>query len=605
MANRRDQGDNLEQTRRISPFEEVKEPAFEGAESASADEEYEDVGYADDGYDNEAYDDEYEDEYDDHEAYDDEEEETAGGLSFLNTLGGKILLGVAVLLLVVIIALLAFKLFGSKKDDAGDDAQTDLPQSVTSETTNAPATIVFAPVEKDEDDGPVQGGAIHFGPETVPEPIETPEPIVVIAPTDTPEPTATPLPIILTNTPTPSPTPTPTPTPTPSPTPSPTPTVAPTEVPELTKGTTNRKANLRETATSNGKVKETLKEGEVLTIHEAILDKSGKIWYGLTADDLDVTGWMRDYVVDTEDELVKPTHKPKPEGTPGAEGAKDEAAPESKAINENAIGTGKTKKDANVRKVMNGKVLVQLRAGKRVDILSVRMDKKGEIWYEVQPHGSSTVGFVRDYLIQLDKGVVVLVPTATPRPEKTPEPEEDKEETAGEPESEEQNQEEEATTVLDREIIAKAKTNRAANVRKEAKANGKLVRQLSKGIEVMILSKVTDSQDNLWYEVSTESGKTYGFVRDYLLNITKEEEAKLKQVTAAQPEGNENDSDAHLADDTSSKNSKYRYAANKSSKVFHDLSCDSLSSSSKNLVYMESRQYAVSKGYRPCENCNP
>ena len=130
-------------------------------------------------------------------------------------------------------------------------------------------------------------------------------------------------------------------------------------------------------------------------------------------------------------------------------------------------------------------------------------------------------------------------PTATPKPEKTPEPEEDKEETAGEPESEEQNQEEEATTVLDREIIAKAKTNRAANVRKEAKANGKLVRQLSKGIEVMILSKVTDSQDNLWYEVSTESGKTYGFVRDYLLNITKEEEAKLKQVTTAQPEGDE------------------------------------------------------------------
>lgn len=305
-------------------------------------------------------------------------------------------------------------------------------------------------------------------------------------------------------------------------------------MPELTKGTTNRKANLRETAASNGKVKETLKEGEALTIHQAILDKSGKIWYGLTADDLEVTGWMRDYVVDTEKEIVKPTHTPKPEATPSADGGVETKAAEteSKALNENAIGTGKTKKDANVRKVMNGKVLVQLRSGKRVDILSVKMDKKGDIWYEVQPQGSSTVGFVRDYLIDLDKGVSLLMPTATPKPEKTPEPVEEKADTAAEPE-EEEKAEEEQTVVLDREILAKAKTNRAANVRKEPKANGKLVRQLSKGIEVMILAKAEDTQSNVWYEVSTESGKTYGFVRDYLLNISKEEETKLKQALAA------------------------------------------------------------------------
>ena len=64
-------------------------------------------------------------------------------------------------------------------------------------------------------------------------------------------------------------------------------------------------------------------------------------------------------------------------------------------------------------------------------------------------------------------------------------------------------------------------TKRAANIRVKPAASGKLVRQLSKGNALMILEKYQDEEGNIWYEVSTESGKTYGFVRDYLITLDK------------------------------------------------------------------------------------
>ena len=83
--------------------------------------------------------------------------------------------------------------------------------------------------------------------------------------------------------------------------------------------------------------------------------------------------------------------------------------------------------------------------------------------------------------------------------------------------------------MLDREVIGKAKTKREANVRVRPEAGAKLVRQLSRGVQLMILEKYQDEDTNIWYEVSMETGKTYGFVRDYLLNISeidKNREAK-------------------------------------------------------------------------------
>lgn len=515
MARRREQHEELGQTKRISPYQQMDQqhPAYD----EGAFEEY-DATYQDE------YADEYADEYED--GYASEEGEASSG-GFFSTIVGKIALIAIVLLLIVIIVLLAVRFLRKPGETAKlpSGAQTTAAAVVIEKTPN-PTAVVFAPEMTSE-------------------------------PTFTPEPTATPLPIILTNTPTPTPTATPTPTPTPTPKPTPTPTPEPTEVPELTKGEVNRKANLRESASSSAKVKQTVKAGEAVTIHEAVLDKSGKVWYGLSVDDQAMSGWMRDYVVDTEKKIAKPTYTPKPESTPDA--AQEEKKPEITAKptatpNPKAIGTGKTNKEANVRKVMNGKVLTQLKKGKRVDILSVARDKDGKLWYEVQPQGSTTVGFVRDYLITLDKGVELLMPTPIPKPTATPKataapkenikPEETDDEAEVSADKDNQNKEE---SILDREIIGKAKTNRPANVRVKPQNGAKLVRQLSQGIELMILEKYEDKDGNIWYEVSTESGNTHGFARDYLLKISeidKSREAKTygADEAAAEEKDAENES---------------------------------------------------------------
>lgn len=254
---------------------------------------------------------------------------------------------------------------------------------------------------------------------------------------------------------------------------------------------------------------------------------------------------MRDYVIDTKDKIVAPTHTPKPTATPGP---KETTQPEAKKAtaeptstpNPDAIGAGTTKKEANIRKVMNGKVLVQLRKNKRVDILGVKMDKKGQIWYEVKPQGSTTVGYVRDYLIKLDDGVELVLPTATPGPAATPQAEKATAEPAAEETAEdkaEDKDEEKEEDILDREIIGRGKTNRAANVRVKPVDGAKLVRQLSKGNELLILEKYQDDKSHIWYEVSTESGRTYGFVRDYLLDIEEIDKAReAKTYDAAKAE---------------------------------------------------------------------
>ena len=579
MARRRDYDEEMTQTGRISPYDQIPEEAEydDGYEDYDQDYDQEyDPQYAQD-YDQEYEDEdgyEYEDGYEDEDGYDDDDDEEDGGL--LSSWPVRIILGVIVLLVVALIGLLVLR-FVYKPQNKLPAAEETTPPAVQEQTSAPETPIVFAPV------------------------VETPEPTQ--EPTAVPEPTATPLPIILTNTPTPSPTATPTSTPSPTPVPTPTPTPAPTKVPELGKGEVNRNANLRETATSNGKVKQTVKDGEAVTIHEAVLDKSGKVWYGLTVDDLEITGWMRDYVVDSEEKIAAPTYTPKPEATPGedkdeeVEDAEAEPTP-SKAMNENAIGTGKTNKDANVRKIMNGKVIIQLRKGRRVDILSVKMDKHGDLWYEVQPQGMSTIGFVRDYLITLDRGVELILPTATPKHEKTPDAAEADAEEGGSASVEEKEE-----SILDRDVVGRAKTNRSANVRMEPASNGKVVRQLSKGNWLHILAVYLDDSNATWYEVATESGKTHGFVRDYVVNLHELDENVEPKLYGEQKEDTEEE-EADVETESAS-SSKWKYAGNKSSKVFHEMSCDSLSSGSKNLVYFESRNYAVNSGYRPCENCDP
>ena len=45
------------------------------------------------------------------------------------------------------------------------------------------------------------------------------------------------------------------------------------------------------------------------------------------------------------------------------------------------------------------------------------------------------------------------------------------------------------------------------------------MRQLSQGNTLNIFARYKDDKGLIWYEVATESGKTQGFVRDYVVNV--------------------------------------------------------------------------------------
>ena len=497
---RRDYDDDLDQPKRSSPYQDLHEQD-------------------EDGYDD----------YDDYEDDDmmDEPRERKSTVRKKSSRSAstrmKLLSVVIVLLVIVLIALVIVKFaLGSKKAPITVPSPTDTPQT---EQTTSPSSIVFAPISQatnaptadtaytDEPDLGGYGddnaynGDEGFEVKATEEPVvETPEPVIqntaapviaTSAPTAEPQPTGTPLPIILTNTPTPTPEPTATPTPSPTPEPTATPTPSPTPVADLATGTVNRDANLRANAASNAKVKKTIKKGESVTIHETKLDSTNKVWYYLTVDDTNDEGWMRDYVVTTADGLTKPTATPKAEAasatpTPAA------AETESSAANEEIIATGKTNREANLRKVMNGKVITQLKKNKTVEIYEILKDKKGNTWYRVKPQGSSTEGYVRDYVITLD-GSVSGGTSGT---------------STGTTAAEQPN-------LLDRDVIGRALTNRAANVREKPLSNATVVRQLGNGTKLQILAKYAGVKEETWYEVVTESGKTYGFVRDYVINVTK------------------------------------------------------------------------------------
>ena len=273
-------------------------------------------------------------------------------------------------------------------------------------------------------------------------------------------------------------------------------------------GETNREANLRESTVSNAKVKQKVKQGQAVTIHEAVLDSKGNVWYNVTVDDLAVDGWMRDYVVDVAGNLLKPTATPKASASSKAEA---EATP-TPVPEEGVIGTGKTNRDANLRKVMNGQVLQTLGKGKKLLIFGVAVDKSGNVWYEVRAESGKTRGYMRDYVVTLDPGVELELPEGAKKAEATPTPvkEETPKPAAATPTP---------NPLLDREVIGRAITNREANVRTKPVAGAKLVRQLSKGVDVLVLAKYQDADGAIWYEVSTESGKTHGFARDYVLNV--------------------------------------------------------------------------------------
>ena len=288
------------------------------------------------------------------------------------------------------------------------------------------------------------------------------QPVLLETPAPTPEET---LPIIITNTPTP--------TPSPSPTPSPTPTAEPTPTPivDLAKGALKREGNLREAPSSKAKIKRQLKKNTKVIVHEVVLDDQNEAWYYLSVDESATKGWMRSYLVslDGGTDLISALATRAPAITPTPE----------------AIGNGMTNHAANLREIMNGRVLMEIKKGQKVIILAERKDKNGNDWLQVLPEGKSQSGFIRANLVDIENPDAIL------------------------PRSEEEN---------DSKYIGEGITNRAANVRAKPVQNGQVVRQLSQDVAVKILGRYS-SDGAEWFEIETPSGRTHGFLRVYTLDI--------------------------------------------------------------------------------------
>lgn len=135
----------------------------------------------------------------------------------------------------------------------------------------------------------------------------------------------------------------------------------------------------------------------------------------------------------------------------------------------------------------------------------------------------------------------------------------------------------------------KATTNEAAvNVRKNFTKSSQKVARLERGDEVTVIAAQTNDAGELWYQVRL-ADQTYGYIRSDLL-VESDGAAVVK-------------ADASAVTPTSDKKEQ-RYIGNKKTKKFHRESCKSLPSS-KNMVYLDSRDYAIKKGYEPCKNCDP
>lgn len=125
-----------------------------------------------------------------------------------------------------------------------------------------------------------------------------------------------------------------------------------------------------------------------------------------------------------------------------------------------------------------------------------------------------------------------------------------------------------------------ARTNDSGiNVRAKPSSKAERIVQLREGIAVTVLDEVKGESGQLWYYVQLQDGRR-GYIRADLLTI------------------------ADSLTDIEQPSKSRRYIGNKRTMVFHRPSCHTLPKA-KNQVYFSSRDYAIAKGYRPCENCDP
>ena len=130
-----------------------------------------------------------------------------------------------------------------------------------------------------------------------------------------------------------------------------------------------------------------------------------------------------------------------------------------------------------------------------------------------------------------------------------------------------------------------AKTSSGSvNVRATPTTKGKRVEKLAKGAVVTVIGQEVNDAGEMWYRVELPNGEE-GYIRADLLDV-----GTASAVTdEAVRNGGEKDT---------------RYVGNKGSKVFHRPNCEHLPKG-KNAVYFSTRSYAIAKGYRPCEHCDP
>lgn len=130
-----------------------------------------------------------------------------------------------------------------------------------------------------------------------------------------------------------------------------------------------------------------------------------------------------------------------------------------------------------------------------------------------------------------------------------------------------------------------AQTNEnAVNVRSTASTKGKRVGKLQRGSFLTVTGMLLNDGQEAWYQVELEDGTT-GYVRHDLLQSVTADEIEEQAKATPEPKG-------------------AQYIGNVKSKIFHYPNCRTLPAP-KNQIDFDSRDDAISKGYRPCGNCNP
>ncbi|MFR5785858.1 MAG: SH3 domain-containing protein [Christensenellales bacterium] len=265
---------------------------------------------------------------------------------------------------------------------------------------------------------------------------------------------------------------------------------------EIGTGTVNRDAKLRADAVANAKVKKTIKKGESVTIHEAKTDSTGKLWYYLTVDDSRGRGLDARLRRHDREQKISASDSEQHGGSESAADRRETAVSDrDERRNQEVIATGEDEPRGQSAPNDGRQGACAAQKGTKVNIYEQTTDTKGNVWYQAQAQNGEKVGYLRDYVVTLDKGASTTGSSAS---------------TAAA-----------AEDLQDREVIGKATTNRAANVREEPLANATVVRQLGNGMELQILAKYAGVKEETWYEVVTASGKTHGFVRDYVVYVTK------------------------------------------------------------------------------------